>query len=147
MQRGGVFKDPSGIYNGVFWFFEGVVNDGKGEIAGKKLFAIYDGEKPQEVNPSLLWDFVPEDDSEPLTIETDKTNSEAMVIESIEEYLSELKNERERQANVKRKYGLKSLDYLIGDLDANLTEYEIRKGKGENMDMPSVMPMKRKNYL
>ena len=23
MQRGGVFKDPSGTYNGVFWFFEG----------------------------------------------------------------------------------------------------------------------------
>lgn len=148
MQRGGVFKDPSGIYNGVFWFFEGVVNDGKGEIAGKKLFAIYDGEKPQEVNPSLLWDFVPEDDSEPLTIETDKTNSEAMVIESIEEYLSELKNERERQANVKRKYGLKSLDYLIGDLDANLTEYEIRKGKGENMDLAIRNAYeKKKNYL
>ena len=49
--------------------------------------------------------------------------------------MTELKNERERQANVKRKYGLKSLDYLIGDLDASLTEYEIRKGEGENMDI------------
>jgi len=148
MQRGGVFKDPSGTYNGIFWFFEGLVNDGKGEIAGKKLFAIYDGEEPQEVNPSLLWDFVPVDDSEPLTLEEDKSSAESMVIESIEEYLSELRNERERQANVKRKYGLKSLEYLIGDLDANLTEYEIKKGEGVNMDLAIRNAYERKKgYL
>jgi superfamily II DNA or RNA helicase len=148
MQRGGVFQDPSGTYNGVFWFFEGVVNDGKGEIAGKKLFAIYDGEEPQEVNPSLLWDFIPIDETEPLTIEADKSSAEAMVIESIEEYLSELKSERERQANVKKKYGLKSLEYLIGDLNAALADYEIRKGDGENMDLAiHNASEKKKNYL
>lgn len=148
MQRGGVFIDPSGTYNGIIWFYEGVVNDGKGEIAGKKLFAIYDGEEPQEVNPSLLWDFIPVDNTEPLAIEFDKSNAETMVINSIDKYLSELKNERERQANVKRKYGLKSLDYLIGDLDAALTEYEIRKGEGENMDLAiRNASEKKKNYL
>jgi len=148
MQRGGVFKDPSGTYNGVFWFFEGVVNDGKGEVAGKRLFAIYDGEELQEVNPSLLWDFVPVDKSEPLSIEVDKTAAESMVIESIEEYLSELKSERERQANVKRKYGLKSLDYLIGDLDASLAEYEIKKGEGVDMNLAIRNAYERKKgYL
>lgn len=148
MQRGGVFKDPSGTYNGVFWFFEGVINDGKGEVAGKRLFAIYDGEELQEVNPSLLWDFVPVDKSEPLSIEVDKTAAESMVIESIEEYLSELKSERERQANVKRKYGLKSLDYLIGDLDAALTEYEIKKGDGFDMNLAiRNASEKKKGYL
>ena len=74
LQRGAVFKDPSGRYNGVLWFFEGEVKDGKGEVAGKRLMAIYQelgirgqelGNKNQslyEVNPAILWDFVPMDD-------------------------------------------------------------------------------------
>lgn len=135
MQQGGVFIDPSGTYNGVIWFFEGVVNDGTGKVAGKRLFAIYDGQKPQEVNPSVLWDFIPVDDTESFSIEFDKSNAENMVVSSIEKYLKELKAERERQANVKRKYGLKSLDHMIGELNAKITDYEIRKGTGEDMDI------------
>lgn len=147
MQLGGVFIDPSGTYNGVFWFFEGVVNDGKGEVAGKRLFVIYDGEDPQEVNPSILWDFIPVDDTESFTVEFDKSNAENMVIDSIENYLAELRGERERQAKVKQKYGLKSLEHLIDDLNVKITDYEIRKGQGENMDIAIRNAReKRKDY-
>lgn len=136
LQRGAVFKDPSNSYKGVFWFFEGAVNDGKGDVAGKKLFAIYDdGENLSEINPSIIWDFVPTENRKPLKQNIEKEGAQNLVINSIENYREDLKSERERQANVKRKYGLKSLDYSIGELDANITDYEIRKGNGENMDL------------
>ena len=67
------------------------VNDGKGEVAGKKLFAIYNGKEPKEVNPSLLWDFIPIDNTKPLSMELDKTSSEAMVIDSVEKYYDRTK--------------------------------------------------------
>ena len=74
LQKGAMFKDPAGRYNGILWFFEGEVKDGKGDVAGKRLMAIFQelgirgqelGNKKQslyEVNPAILWDFVPVDD-------------------------------------------------------------------------------------
>ncbi|MDP3622687.1 MAG: helicase-related protein [Methanobacteriaceae archaeon] len=148
MQRGGVFKDPSGVYDGVFWFFEGVVKDGKQDVAGKKIFAIYDdGHELKEVNPSLIWDFAPKDDAQPVLKEVDKSKPQDFVINSIDKYMDELKVERERQANVKRKYGLKSLEYFIGDIDADLSDYYIRQEQGENVDITIYNARERKkNY-
>lgn len=148
MQRGAVFEDPSGTYNGIFWFFEGEVKDGKNEVAGKKLFAIYDDTKTiQEINPSIIWDFVAVNDAEPMNNDFDKKKAQDLVVDSIEKYKSELKTERQRQAHVKRKYGLKSIEYSIGDLNANISEYEIRKGQGEDMDIAIRRAIERKkNY-
>ena len=148
MQRGGLFKDPSGVFDGVFWFFEGAIKDGKQEIAGKKIFAIYDnGHELKEVNPSLIWDFVPIDNTKPIFKDLDKSKPQDYVINSIEKYMSELKIERERQANVKRKYGLKSLEYFIGDIDADLSDYYIRQDQGEKLDIVIYNTKeRRKNY-
>lgn len=148
MQKGGVFKDPSGVYDGVFWFFEGVVKDGKQDVAGKKIFAIYDdGNELKEVNPSLIWDFVPQDDTKTILKDVDKSKPNGYVINSIEKYRDELKIERERQANVKRKYGLKSLEYFIGEIDADLSDYYIRQDQGDNVDITIYNAReRRKNY-
>ena len=48
----------------------------------------------------------------------------------------EIAKERNRQAEIKRKYGLKSLDYLIGKLDVELVELYERQAKGEKVDLP-----------
>ena len=45
----------------------------------------------------------------------------------------EIAKERNRQAEIKRKYGLKSLDYLIGKLDVELVELYERQAKGEKL--------------
>ncbi|MCW7074985.1 MAG: hypothetical protein OCU24_03930 [Candidatus Methanospirare jalkutatii] len=47
----------------------------------------------------------------------------------------EIAKERNRQAEIKRKYGLKSLDYLIGN-DVELVELYERQAKGEKVDLP-----------
>jgi len=48
----------------------------------------------------------------------------------------EIAKERNKQAEIKRKYGLKSLDYLIGKLDVELVELYERQAKGEKVDLP-----------
>ena len=138
LQRGGVFIDPSGRYNGIIWFFEGEVKDGKGSIAGKRLMALYDdGHKIENVNPAILWDFVPVENNTPIKIDVENKKRRAIeyAIKNVEKYKEELMEERIRQAEIKRKYGIKSLDYLISRLDADLAELYERQAKGEKVDL------------
>jgi len=143
LRKGAVFLDPDGIYNGIIWFFEGSVFDGKNEIAGKKIISIYDdGKDLKEVNPSVLWDLVPVDDINSIDLNVSVSEIESMkekvqefAIYSLENYGREILAERKRQAEIKRKYGIKSLEYLISELDAQLTELYERQEKGENTDL------------
>ncbi len=138
LQRGGVFVDPSGKYNGIIWFFEGEVKDGKGTIAGKRLMALYDdGNKVENVNPAILWDFVPIENNTPIKFDIEERKRKAIehAIKSVEDYKQELMEERIRQAEIKRKYGIKSLDYLISGLDADLAELYERQERGEKVEL------------
>lgn len=138
-KRGAVFKDPSGRLNGYIWVYIGEVKDGKGEIAGRKIMAIYDdGYKVREINTSILWDLVPVKNNMQLEniFESEKDKLFGFTIQLVEKYKEELSKERKRQAEIKKKYGLKSLDYLIGKLDADLAELYEREARGEKVDLP-----------
>lgn len=137
LQKGAVFEDPSGRYDGVLWFFEGEVKDGKGQVAGKRLMAIYDasGKELNEVNPAILWDFIPKDNNEPTTTDMSMERAQEYVINAVENYKQDIVDERRRQAKIKRKYGIKSLEYLIGELDADLAELYERQAEGEKVDI------------
>ncbi|MCK4475173.1 MAG: DUF3883 domain-containing protein [Methanophagales archaeon] len=136
LQRGAVFKDPSGRYNGVLWFFEGEVKDGKGEVAGKRLMAIYDeGKELNEVNPAILWDFVHLDNNESIKVDISREKAREYAIGTVENYKHEVVEERKRQAEIKRKYGVKSLEFLIGELDAELAELYERQAEGEKVEL------------
>ncbi len=143
-KRGAVFKDPSGKLNGHLFFYLGEVRDGKGEIAGKKLLAIYDDGKTQrEINPALLWDLSFDSPANPG--ESSLAASEGLLDEkrlltfalrALERYKEEIASERRRQAEIKRKYGLSSLECLICELDADLAELYERQARGERVDLP-----------
>jgi superfamily II DNA or RNA helicase len=137
LQRGAVFKDPSGEYDGVFWFFVGEIKDGKGDIAGKRLMAIYDDGSTvlREVNPAILWDFAPSDSTESMKVEIAKENAQEFAINAVEHYKQEITEERERQAEIKRKYGIRSLEFLIGELDAELAGLYERQEVGEKVEL------------
>ena len=137
VRRGAVFKDPSGIYDGFIWFYIGEVVDGKGEIAGRRIIAIYDdGKVAREINPAVLWDLSPSTEkiAEEINIQEDRILPFA--IEVVEKYKEEIEREREREAEIKKKYGVKSLNYLIGNLDTELAELYERAGRGEKVDLP-----------
>lgn len=136
MRKGCCFLDHSQRYNGIIWFFEGSIKDGKDEVVGKKLFSVYDdGVNMKEVKPSILWDLEPSQTSSPLIKDSDIKKAKIEVINPIKDYLEELKEERERQAKIKEKYGLKSLEKLISEIDADLSILYLRSDVGDNVDL------------
>lgn len=138
-KRGAVFKDPSARLDGFIWFYIGEVKDGKGEIAGRKIIAIYDnGKELKELNPAILWDLSSAEKKDENRIEINKAEIKIIssVIDAVDRYKEEIATERERQAKIKEKYGLKSLDYLIGELDVELSALYDRQALGEKVDLP-----------
>jgi len=148
LQKGAVFEDPEGKYNGTFWFFEGEVKDGRGNVAGKRLLAIYDnGVELKGVNPAVLWDFVPIDNSSSFTSPIpNKEKALDYAINLIENYKNEILEERKRQGEIKKKYGLRSLDHIIEKLDLELIQLNERKMKGENVDIAITNKEERKKH-
>jgi len=142
VNRGAVFKDPSGKMNGYIWFYIGEVKDGKNETVGRKIIAIYDdGKVLKEVNPAIIWDLSPLNNRENIENISHKDFSNEnklfeFAISLLEKYKDEIAQERKRQADIKRKYGIKSLEYLIGKLDEELIDLYERESKGEKVDLP-----------
>ena len=147
LQKGAVFEDPSGRYDGILWFFEGEVNDGKGQVAGKRLMAIFDnGKEMNEVNPAILWDFVPSDNNKPTKVTMTKEKAQEYAISAVGNYKKEIASERLRQAEIKRKYGIKSLEYLIDELDVDLSNLYERQAEGEKVELAIRNKVERKRH-
>ena len=133
---GAIFNDPSGLLDGYIWFYIAEVKDGRGETAGRKIISFYDdGKEIKEINPALIWDLSPaERETQPIKI--DEKRIIPHVISAIEKYKQDIGKERKRQAQIKEKYGLKSLDYLISELDTDLAELYERQARGEKVELP-----------
>ncbi len=135
LKRGATFEDPDRRYNGFIYFFEVEVRDGKGDIAGKRIYALYDnGKEKIEVNPSLIWDLVPVKSQTTIEADFNKDQIISDVLPFVERYRNELLAERKRQAEIKEKYGKASLEYLIRELDYELTRLYERKMEGEKVE-------------
>ncbi|RLF42733.1 MAG: helicase [Thermoplasmata archaeon] len=144
-RRGAVFKDPSGVYNGLIWFYIGEVVDGRGEVAGRRIIAIYDdGKDLKEVNPAILWDLSPFTEKVDEEVNIQEERVLPFAIDVVEKYKEEIERERNREAEIKRKYGIKSLDHLIRNLDLELTELYEREARGEKVDLPIRNKKERK---
>jgi len=140
LQRGAVFVDPDGAFNGYILFYEGEVRDGTGAVAGKSLFSYYIDSSTGDVkitSPTVIWDL-----TEAKSKEGESADSEALrrkilprVISSLNDYMGRLQGDRKKQAEIKEKYGLKSLDKLIVGLDGDLIGLYGRKDRGDNVDL------------
>jgi SNF2 family DNA or RNA helicase len=140
--NGAVFTDPDGRMDGYILFYEGEIKDGSGQVAGKRLFSFYvpkDGNKsPISISPSVIWDLAEgkSQDAESVDIEDIKGKVLTSAISELEKYKTQLLEERRRQAKIKKKYGLSSLEHLILKLDGELIKLYSRKEQGENVDLP-----------
>ena len=140
LQKGAVFVDHSGHLNGTILFFEGTINDGTGRTAGKRLFSYYVDSKTNTVeyiHPTILWDLQESDTKSSISIDLEnlKNKIQSETIKTLRDYQKELLGERNRQAEIKEKYGIKSLEKLIRDHDSDLWNLRIRKAKGNNVDL------------
>lgn len=140
LKRGAVFSDSTGQLDGTVLFFEGVINDGTGCTAGKRLFSHYVDSKTglaEPVPPSLLWDL---DDAPGTRVDTIDLKRQKRAVQKdvntmLRGYQQELLEERKRQARIKEKYGIRSLEKLIHDHDADLLGLRERHRRGENVDI------------
>jgi len=151
-KDGAVFIDPEGKRDGVIWFLEGEIRDGKNEVAGKKLFAIHQDKNNNFsfINPAILWDLKPEKKNlEQSEISLDKDAVISFVISNgLENYKKELLEIRKRDAEIKRKYGIRSLESMILESESKIANYEERRMKGENIPEATIQnEVRRKEDL
>jgi len=145
LHRGSTFKDPTGRYNGLIWFFEGEVTDGNNETAGKKIFGIYDnGKTYKEVDPIIIWDLIPE--KRKTKNQPDKEKVEKHIIKLLQDYKKEIGKDRERKSKIKKEYGLRSIEYLITLSQEKIYNYNKRLEEGENVELPLKEEEKRLEY-
>ena len=139
-SRGAMFIDPDGKLNGWLWFVEGEIRDGSAQVAGKRLFAIYQPAQGEmrHVPSSVLWDSKPLEGRERDALPgADQDAALAFATEHVlEPYRAELLARRQRDADIKRKYGVRSLEQMILESEAKLIDYETRRAKGE--EFPEV---------
>lgn len=150
LQQGAVFTDPDGVKDGILLYYQGEIRDGKGEIAGTRLFALFADLITDQIypaNPAILWDLIEggeSDSNRPLELDTLKIKSWDILLPELETYRQELLQERERQAHIKEKYGLTSLNSLIIKLDGDLIGLYNRRDLGQNVDLAIYNKEERK---
>jgi len=119
-------------------FYEGEIRDGKRQVAGARLFAFYVSSHTgtvEPIDPAVIWDLAEStQEVSPEDIDALKAIVMPDIIPVLRGYKDELAVERERQAGIKEKYGLKSLNYLILELDGDLISLYERRANGENVD-------------
>ncbi len=145
LKQGAVFEDPDGMMDGVALFYEGEIRDGAGNIAGRRLFACFvdqESGRIEPLNPAFIWDLAEIASGTEVAVtngidmEALKRSTMTSLIPMLADYRGELLLERERQAIIKEKYSLKSLDHLILKLDGDLIDLYARREQGENVDLP-----------
>jgi len=137
LKKGAVFVDPEGKLDGYIVFYEGEIKDGLNKIVGKKLFAIYvDKNEVKSISPTILWELAEgESKKEQININPKDRRVIQQVISEMESYKEQKLEERRREADIKKKYGIKSLEYFLVKFDGELIELYARKERGENVDL------------
>jgi hypothetical protein len=137
--NGACFTDPDGKMDGYILFYEGEIKDGTGSVAGKRLFAFYFGNggvKP--ASPAIIWDLAEGGNGriQDVSLEELKKKVSAVSISRLKDYREELFKDRTHQAEIKKKYGIKSLEHFILKLDGELISLKERREQGEQVDLP-----------
>ncbi|MGQ9730940.1 MAG: helicase-related protein [Candidatus Zipacnadales bacterium] len=154
LRQGAVFADTDGRLDGTLWFLEGEIRDGANMVAGKRLFALYqptsdDDQGPlRAIAPALLWDLKPVAGSAVgAGLESAPTDTDAVVSAAVEQvlepYRQELLEQRQRDAEIKRRYGLRSLEQRLMEAEAKLIDYATRQAKGQDIPAPTIQNEER----
>jgi len=137
-HRGAVFTDPDGDLNGLIWIASAEITDGNNKVAGRRLFGVYQNlsNELSFIHPGILWDLKPEPVGTRAQLDLDVKfqKVESYLVEnSLQEYKNEILSQRESNAEIKRKYGVRSLEQLIGESEAKLADYATKRALGENV--------------
>ncbi|MDI6895762.1 helicase-related protein [Methanocella conradii] len=143
---GATFVDPDGKREGIIWFLQAEIKDGKNEVAGKRLFAVYQGKNNSLslLNPAVLWDLKPvAEKAAEMPVDKDFIIN-FVITNGLEDYKWELLERRLRDAGIKKKYGIRSIESLIMESEGKISEYETRRMKGEAIPDATIQNEKRR---
>jgi superfamily II DNA or RNA helicase len=154
LRRGACFTDLDGRLDGLVWFLEGEIRDGGDGLAGRRLFALYQPFEegrlapPRPIPPAILWDLKPADGNAtsalPLSAAEREVVVDVAIQQVLEPYRKELVQQREREADIKRRYGLRSLQEQLAESEAKLIDYSTRQAKGEDIPNPVIQNEERR---
>jgi len=137
-----VYEDPTRKLHGTLWFLEGSIMDGTGEPAGRKVFCLYRSEDGElsEINPSVLWDLEAGREEAGEHLDGGVFVGKEEVTESsidlvMEPFWEEVSERRQHEAQVKERYGLRSLNQQVMESQSKILDYEARQVEGEVMDV------------
>ncbi len=126
LMRGATFEDPEGRLDGWISFFEITIRDATEAIAGRRIAALYwsgkEDERPTPVPAAILWDLKGCDEPAPHGAPPSTTNQflDVLLTDVITPYREELLQQRQRDAKIKRRYGLEPLRESIAELESKL---------------------------
>jgi superfamily II DNA or RNA helicase len=138
--NGSVFIDPEGGLDGYLVFYEGEIMDGSMKISGKTLLSYYIdrlSSASKRIPSTIIWDLAEGSMEKEENADVNSLREIALgaAIKDLDHYKTEVLKERNRQAEIKEKYGLKSLDELMVKLDGEIIALEQRREMGENTDL------------
>jgi len=137
-RKGAIFLDPDEEKDGILWVYQSEFRDGSHQPAGRRLFCVYQdrNDKLQMVNPGIFWDLKPMPSGSKAeaipNLDQDKITT-FVLTNGLENYREELMERRQRDANIKEKYGIRSLNSLIAKSEEKLADYATKKMLGENV--------------
>jgi len=149
-----VLGDESNKREGIIWFIEGELTDGLGEIAGRRIFSVFQDMRGElsKINPIVIWDLATVDDvkigESHKRMLDDRGKIEEYAINNIMfPYREEIEKKRERESEIKRKYGLRSIDFLLQESADKLLRYQEKMEEGKEMKIAIYNEEQRKNDL
>ena len=146
-MSGAAFTDVSGRLDGHVVFAEGAVVDGRGAQAARRLFACYvdRGGAAAPASPSIIRDLVagaPDatavGNRPPNARPADggvMAAAEAEASRMLEKFAAGIAAERGREADLDKRYGLESVDQLIGSINRDILRLLDKKRRGKKTDL------------
>lgn len=131
-RSGAIFVDPDGEKDGILWVYQAEFRDGSNTPAGRRLFCIYQNrnDELQMVSPGIFWDIKPMPSGSKAeamaNLDQDKITT-FVLTNGLEKYRSELMERRQRDAAIKEKYGIRSLNSLIAKSEEKLADYATKR--------------------
>lgn len=144
LRQGASFGNDQG-FEGMLGYVELSIVDGLGQTVSRKLCAAIAHQQVQEVPPELIVD------AEPATVTAEIAygeSEEQRLVEwaynhVLDPFFTSVAQERKREVDIRRKYGTRSLDFLINESLKKLTNYKLKSNDAESMRL-AILQEERK---
>ena len=144
LRQGAVFYNADATEPTILWMIKSGVEDGRGETAGERLFAVHSAAgRYRKSQPYALLDLkAPEsppalpDDLNAAAVDEDAA-IEWSLDEVVAPYFGEIEERRKRELAIKEKYVRKSLQFLISESNKKIAKYDAQLRQPPLMDDPN----------